>query len=245
MSEPQSPDNRDFATTRWSLVAAAKLGGASEASGRRALEQLCQAYWYPLYVFVRVRGHSPEDAQDLTQSFFERVVLTGGFDAAEPERGRFRSYLLGAMKHFLANEWHRARAQKRGGGRAIVELDGLEPEARYALEPEASANPEAGFDRVWALETTARAMAALRAEWKARGREELFEALRRGLSGEGDTHAETATRFGMTEGAVKVAAHRLRQRYQTLLRAEVAETLRDPADIDDEMRHLVDALRQR
>ena len=117
MDEPPAPGPRDFATTHWSLVVAARPGEASRTRARKALEALCQAYWYPLYAFVRYRGYSPDEAQDLTQSFFARLIETRGFAAADPERGRFRSYLLGAMKHFLANEWHRARAQKRGGGK--------------------------------------------------------------------------------------------------------------------------------
>lgn len=243
MDDPLGPGAHGFATTRWSLVAAAKRGGASEAGARRALEELCRAYWYPLYAFVRFRGFAPDDAQDLTQSFFARVVLTGDFEAAQPARGRFRSYLLGAMKHFLANEWHRARAQKRGGGRTIIELDALEPEARYALEPAQPANPDVGFDRAWALELTARAMEKLQKDWTARGKQELFEALQGSLTGESAKYGETAARLGMAEGAVKVAVHRLRQGYQAVLRAEIAETLSDPADIDDEMGHLVEVLR--
>jgi RNA polymerase sigma-70 factor (ECF subfamily) len=243
MDEPPGP--REFATTHWSLVVAAKPDEASRSRARKALEELCRAYWYPLYAFVRNRGYSSDDAQDLTQSFFARFIETGGFATADPERGRFRSYLLGAMKHFLANEWHRAQAQKRGGGVRFLELDALEPEARYALEPAQSADPDAGFDRQWAHQSIARAMEELRAELEAGGKGELFEALKGSLIGQEPARSETAARLGMTQGAVKVAVHRLRKRYRELLRAGIAETVSDPSDIDDEMRHLVEALRRK
>ncbi len=223
---------------------AAKADEASQTHARKALEELCRAYWYPLYAFVRNRGYSSSDAQDLTQSFFTRIIETGGFASADPERGRFRSYLLGALKHFLANEWHRAQAQKRGGGVTFLELDALDPEARYALEPAQSTDPDARFDREWAQELTARAMEELRAESKASGKGELFEALKGSLIGEEPARSETAARLGMTVGAAKVAVHRLRQRYREILRAEIAETVSDPSDIDDEMRYLVAALRR-
>lgn len=244
MNDLSSPGPREFATTQWSLVLAAKPDGASQTRARRALEDLCTAYWYPLYVFVRFRGYSSDDAQDLTQSFFTRVVLTGGLAAAAPHRGRFRSYVLGALKHFLANEWHRGQAQKRGGGLNLIELDALDPEARYALEPAAPTDPEAGFDRAWALESINRTMDKVRSEWIAKGKGELFEALKGSLSGTEPARSETAARLEMTEGAVKVAVHRLRQRYRTLLRAEVGETLAEPSEVDAEVRHLVRALRE-
>lgn len=244
MEDPPAPGPQQFATTHWSLVVAAKPDEASQTRARKALEELCRAYWYPLYAFVRHRGHSSHEAQDLTQAFFARIIETGGFASADPERGRFRSYLLGAAKHFLANEWHRARTKNRGGGLTIVELDALDPEARYALEPARSADPDAGFDREWALESVARAMERLRAESEAGGKGELFEALKGSLAGTEPARSETAARLGMTEGAVKVAVHRLRRRYRELLRAEIAETVTDPSDVDDEMRHLVTVLRR-
>ncbi|MBC8872958.1 MAG: sigma-70 family RNA polymerase sigma factor [Planctomycetes bacterium] len=234
---------QEFATTHWSLVVAAKPGEASQTDARKALEELCRAYWYPLYAFVRNRGYSSNDAQDLTQSFFARIIETDGFASADPERGRFRSYLLGAMKHFLANEWHRAQAQKRGGGVTFLELDSLDPEARYALEPAQSADPDARFHREWAQESIARALAELRAESEASGKGELFEALKGSLIGQEPARSETAARLGMTVGAVKVAVHRLRQRFRKLLQAEIAETVSDSSDIDDEMRYLLAALR--
>ena len=236
---------RGFATTQWSLVVAARPGdevGGSRA--RKALEALCRTYWYPLYAFARYRGHSADEAQDLTQAFFVRILETDGIAGADPARGRFRSYLLGAMKHFLANEWHRARARKRGGDVTFLDLDALDPEARYALERAPATDPDAGFDREWAHETIARAMARLRAESDARGKGELFDRLRGSLTGDEPDRSETAARLGMTEGAVKVAVHRLRRRYRELLRAEVAVTVAEPSDVDAEMRHLVAALRR-
>lgn len=243
MNDPHAP--RDFATTHWSLVVAAKPDAVSRSRAREALEQLCRAYWYPLYAFVRYRGYSADDAQDLTQAFFTRLIETSGFALADPQRGRFRSYLLGAMKHFLANQWHRDQAWKRGGGMTFLELDSLEPEARYALEPAQTSDPDAGFDREWAQELTARAMDQLRAESESAGKGQLFAVLKGSLAGEQPGRREAAMKLGMTEGAVKVAIHRLRQRYREVLRARIAETVRDPADIDDEMRYLVEALRKK
>ncbi|MHC4945624.1 MAG: RNA polymerase sigma factor [Planctomycetota bacterium] len=245
MKDPSTPDPREFATTHWSLVLAANLDEASRTRARKALEELCRAYWYPLYAFVRYRGYSPDDAQDLTQSFFTKILETGGFASADPDRGRFRSYLLGAMKHFLANEWHRSRTQKRGGGVTFLDLDALDPEARYALEPAQSMDPDAGFDREWAQESIARAMEKLRAESNSRGKGELFEALKGSLIGDEPDRKEIAGRLEMTDGAVKAAVHRLRQRFRELLRAEIAETVADPSDVDAEMRLLKAALRKK
>jgi RNA polymerase sigma-70 factor (ECF subfamily) len=245
MKDPLAHGPREFTTTHWSLVRAAGSDEASLTRARKALEELCRAYWYPLYAFVRFRGYSPDDAQDLTQSFFTRIIETGGFAAADPGQGRFRSYLLGAMKHFLANEWHRARAQKRGGGVTFLELDALDPEARYTLEPGRSIDPDAGFDREWARESIARAMERLRTELEARGKGELFEALKGSLTGDEPARKETASRLGMTEGAVKTSVHRLRQQFRGFLRAEIAETVADPSDVDEEMRHLMAALRRK
>jgi RNA polymerase sigma-70 factor (ECF subfamily) len=244
MEEPPGP--RDFATTHWSLVVAARPDEASETRARKALEELCRAYWYPLYAFVRYRGYSAEDAQDLTQAFFARIIETGGFASADPERGRFRSYLLGAMKHFLANEWHRARTQKRGGQVQVIEWDALDPETRYAGASTQADDPEHLFDREWALETISGALQCLRDEMVKAGKGEQFDALKGSLTGEGDLpREEIAGRLEMSEGAVKVAVHRLRQRYRKLLRATIAETVRDEASLDEEMRYLLTVLRRR
>jgi RNA polymerase sigma-70 factor (ECF subfamily) len=244
MEDPHAPGPHEFATTHWSLVVAAKPDEASQSRVRAAFEELCRAYWYPLYAFVRNRGHSSADAEDLTQAFFTRLIETAGLASADPGRGRFRSYMLGAMKHFLANQWHRARAQKRGGAVTFLELDALRPEARYALEPAYSTDPDASFHRQWARESTARAMDRLRMDMETKGKAELFAVLKGSLTGDVPTLAQAAARLGMTEGAVKVAVHRLRRRYRELLRSEVAKTVADPSDVDDEMRELVSALRQ-
>jgi RNA polymerase sigma-70 factor (ECF subfamily) len=244
MNDPSGP--REFATTQWSLVVAARPDEASETRARKALEQLCRAYWYPLYAFVRYRGYSSDDARDLTQAFFARILETGGFASADPGRGRFRSYLLGAMKHFLANEWRRERAQKRGGQVQFIEWDALDPEARYAKAPKQPDSPEQLFDREWALETVAGALQSLRAEMARAGKGEQFDALKGSLTGEDESpREELAVRMGMTEGALRVAVHRLRQRYRKLLRASIAETVGSKADLDDEMRYLVAVLRGR
>jgi len=240
-----TPGPRQFATTHWSLGGAAQPGEASQTRARAALEELCRAYWYPLYAFVRSRGYSAHDAQDLTQAFFARIIETEGFASADPKLGRFRSYLLGALKHFLANEWHRAQTQKRGGQVQFIEWDALDPEARYAGAAQQSDNPELLFDREWALETIAGALQALRDEMAGAGKGEQFDALKGSLTGEDESpREEIAVRLAMSVGAVKVAVHRLRQRYRALLRAAIAETVSNEADLDDEMRYLVAVLRR-
>jgi RNA polymerase sigma-70 factor (ECF subfamily) len=244
MKDPPGP--RHFATTHWSLVGAARPDEASQTRARIALEELCRAYWYPLYAFVRSRGYSAVDAQDLTQAFFARFIETDGFASAEKQRGRFRSYLLGTMKHFLANEWHRAQTLKRGGNVQFIEFDALDPEARYAGASEQSDSPELLFDREWALQIVAGALQELREEMAKAGRSEQFEALKGSLTGEDQPpRDQIAARLNMNEGAVKVAVHRLRQRYRNLLRAAIAETVSNEADLDDEMRYLIEVLRRR
>ncbi|MHC4070266.1 MAG: RNA polymerase sigma factor [Planctomycetota bacterium] len=244
MKDP--PGQRQFATTHWSLVGAAKPDEVSQTRAREALEELCRTYWYPLYAFVRSRGYSAVDAQDLTQAFFARIIETSGFASADRKSGRFRSYLLGAMKHFLANEWHRAQTKKRGGQVRFIEWDALDPEARYAGTSEQTDNPEHLFDREWALETIAGALQELRNEMTKAGKSEQFEVLKGSLTGEDElSREEIAARLDMSEGAVKVAVHRLRRRYSKLLRAAIAETVSNEEDLDDEMRYLIAVLRRR
>jgi RNA polymerase sigma-70 factor (ECF subfamily) len=244
MMEPSGP--RAFTTTHWTLVSAARSDEASQTRAREALEELCRTYWYPLYAFVRSRGYSADDAEDLTQAFFTRIIESDGFAAADRERGRFRSYLLGAMKHFLANEWHRAKAQKRGGQVQFVEWDALEAESRFAGATAQSGDPENLFDREWALEVVAGALQSLRTEMEASGKSEQFDALKGSLTGEDQLpRAEIAKQLNISEGAVKVAVHRLRRRYRELVRAAIAETVSSEADLDDEMHYLVDVLRRR
>ena len=247
MIDPTGP--KEFATTQWSLVGAANINETSQTRARAALEALCRAYWYPLYAFVRGRGYAVVDAQDLTQAFFAHIIETGGFASADRRRGRFRSYLLGAMKHFLANEWHRAKTQKRGGQVQFIEWDDLDPEARYSKSAMAAApadNPDLSFDREWAMETTAAAVEALREEMSTAGKGEQFAVLKGSLTGEEPVSREAlAERLGISDGAVKVAVHRLRKRYRRLLRAAIAETVSGEAELDDEMRYLVEVLRGR
>jgi len=204
MKDTSVPGPRQFVTTHWSLVAAAKPDEAGQTRAREALEELCRTYWYPLYAFARGRGYSAVDAQDLTQAFFTKIIETGGFASVDSRRGRFRSYLLGAMKHFLANEWHRAQTQKRGGKVKFIEWDALDPEARYAGESNHSDNPDLLFDREWALQTIAGALQALREEMAKAGKSELFDALKASLTGENEQPREQiAKQLDMSEDAVK------------------------------------------
>ena len=242
MNDSIAPGAREFHTTRWSLVIAAQQG-TDTTQAHSAMAALCKDYWYPLYAFVRRRGHAAHDAQDLTQAFFA-ALLEGNATMADPARGKFRSYLLGALKHFLANEWHRANTPKRGGGKAVVEWDALDAEARYALEPTDSTDADALYDRRWALELLERAMAVLRADFVSKGDGATFDALKATLTGAEPPRDELAAQLGLSEGALKVAIHRLRQRYREVLRAQIAETVDSPAEVDEEMRHLVRVLRQ-
>ena len=245
MRKTPAPGPREFATTHWSLVDAARSDKASQTRAQEALEELCRTYWYPLYAFVRSQGYSAHDAQDLTQAFFCRLIETGGFDSAQRQRGRFRSYLLGAMKHFLANEWHRSQTQKRGGGVQFVQWDALDPEARYTKTSGSTDRPEQLFDREWALETVAGTLKILRDEMTSAGKGTQYDLLKGSLSGEEQlSRKDIATRLDMSEGAVKVAVHRMRQRYRMLLRAAIAETVTNEADLEDEMQHLIAVLRK-
>ena len=246
MKESPVPEPRQFATTHWSLVDAAKAGQAGQTHAREALEELCKSYWYPLYAFVRSRGYSAHDAQDLTQAFFARIIETSGLSGADRTQGRFRSYLLGALKHFLANEWHKSQTQKRGGLVKLIEWEGLDPEARYAEASTPTDNPEHLFDREWALQTIAGALQALREDMLKAGKSKQFDTLKGALTGQNELpRDQIAARLNMTESAVKVAIHRLRQRYRELLRATIAETVNSEADLEDEMRHLIEVLREK
>ena len=231
-----------FLTTHWSVVLAAGSGDATRA--QTALARLCQTYWFPLYAQVRRRGHSPHDAQDLTQEFFARLLEGRVLASADPNRGRFRSFLLAALNHFLAHEWERARAQKRGGGRQIISLDLALAEQRYDLEPADTSSPDKLFDKHWAGALLEEVLSQLEAEYQQAGKAELFGALKQTLTGtrESQPYAGLATQLGLSEGAVKVAVHRLRKRYRELLRAEVAHSVADPEQTDDELRYLLATL---
>jgi RNA polymerase sigma factor (sigma-70 family) len=234
-----SPGHGKFATTRWSVVIAAGAD-TSSSDADEALATLCETYWFPLYGYLRNRGHGAEDAQDLTQAFFARLLEKHAISQADPARGRFRSFLLASLKHFAANERERGRAGKRGGGIPAISLGVADAEGRYQLEASSNETPERIFDRRWASTLLARALTRLEADTSEEGRRQWFEALRIYLTGDQPelTYAETAARLGMSEGAVKVAVHRLRRKFRDLVRDEIAQTVAAPEDIDDELRHL-------
>jgi len=235
-----------FHTTRWSLVVCAQgvSGGLADGSthARAALAQLCELYWYPLYAFVRRQGHQPHDAQDLTQEFFARLLTQDWLANVQQERGRFRSWLLAAIKHFLANEWDRLRAQKRGGQTNVLSINEAIAEGRYQNEPADSETAERLFDRQWALTLLERVLSRLRQEFADEGKNAQFEVLKETLTGESRPYAEIAASLQMNEGAVKVAVHRLRERYRTLIRSEVAQTVATPGETETELRHLLSSL---
>jgi RNA polymerase sigma-70 factor (ECF subfamily) len=243
-SKPSAPvpASRKFATTHWSLVVAA--GRNSSPQSQAALESLCGTYWYPLYACVRSQGFAAHDAQDLTQEFFARLLSRNDFAAANRTKGRFRSYLSAALRHFLSNHRDHARARKRGEGRATVPLDFATAEGRFSREPAHADTPEKVFARRWAVTLLERVLAQLRQEYTTVGKARLFDRMKDFLSGTKNTprHAGAAADLGMTEGAVKVAIHRLRRRYRELLRAEIAQTVADSSEVDDEIRELFTAL---
>ncbi len=234
------PQPRNFATTRWSLVIAA--GQQSSPESREALTALCWQYWYPLYAYVRRRGKSPDDARDLTQAFFARLIEKNDVSAADRRHGRFRSWLLTSLKNFLANDWDHSNAQKRGGG-AVVSIDAQDAEGRYQKEPADERTPERLYEQRFTLALLDHALRALEAECQREGKELLFSKLVGGLAGGPDMpHAQLARELGSTEGAVKVAVHRLRRRYRELLCAEIAHTLEDPEQTEAELRELLAGL---
>jgi RNA polymerase sigma-70 factor (ECF subfamily) len=241
--DPQPDDRGNFATTRWTLVLAAGRGGSKEA--REALASLCGAYWYPLYAFVRRLGHRPEEAQDLTQAFLAELLEKNYLRAADPERGRFRSFLLAAFRHFLAKERERAQAQKRGGGRTHLSLDFETGERRYSLEPAHELTAERLYEQRWALAVLDQVLARLREEFRRAGKADLFERLKGYLTGEeaARPYREAAAQVGTTEGAFKMAVHRLRHRFREVLLAEIAQTVAGPGEVEEELRHLFAAIR--
>jgi len=231
-----------FSTTHWSMVLTAQ--GSDSIPAGKALGVLCETYWYPLYVFVRSRGKSSHDAQDLTQSFFEKLLEKDYLVTVAREKGRFRAFLLASMKHFLANEWHRSRAAKRGGGNIPLSLDDSEAESRYQLEPSDTMTPERLFERRWAMTLLEQVLKRLRSEMEESGKGEMFEALKDYLSaGKNDvSFSEIGERLGMSEGAARTAAHRLKKRYRELLRDEIGQTVIGPAEVEDEIRYLISVL---
>lgn len=233
---------RKFATTRWSVVLHA--GRHDTPNARAALEQLCRTYWYPLYAHVRRRGHDSHQAEDLTQEFFARLLEKQTLGLADPARGRFRSFMLTALDHFLADERDKARALKRGGGAELLSLDLTAAERRYDLEPADGSAPDRAFDRQWAMALLETVLHRLEQEYRHAGKAALFAALKETLTGtrESQPYGELATQLEMNEGAVKVAVHRLRNRYRACLQEEIAHTVSSPEEAGEEMRHLFRAL---
>jgi len=241
---PPSSENAPrpaFVTTHWSVVQSAQDKDSPRST--EALESLCRTYWFPLYAFVRRQGRSPHDAQDLTQEFFARLLQKDGLKSAAREKGKFRTFLLVVLKRFLANEWDRQHAQKRGGFAPIVSIDQELAESRFAAEPAHQLQPDVLFDRQWAMTLLERAMTQLQEEHVASGRAKLFEYLQSCLAREESAlpYAEIAARLHLTEPAVKMAVHRLRARYREILRAEIAHTVSSPKEIEEEVRHLFSA----
>jgi len=227
-----------FATTHWSVVLEA--GRSDTTHARAALEKLCETYWQPLYAYVRRRGSSAADAEDLTQTFFARLLASHLVARADPERGRFRSYLLTAMNHFLADEWDRLKAQKRGGAQRVVPLDVNSAETRLQLEPADTLTAEKIYERQWVLTLLEKVFDQLCREYEASGNGPLFAELKASLTqARGAVHyADLAERMKVSEGALRVAVHRLRQRYRELLRAEIANTVASPGEVEAELRDL-------
>jgi RNA polymerase sigma-70 factor (ECF subfamily) len=237
MDTPQAPA-AGFAPTRWSVVLAA--GGTTSVQAQDALATLCQTYWYPLYAYVRRQGHAPHDAEDLTQEFFRRLLQKHYLAGIRREGGRFRSFLLTALKRFLANEWDRSRAQKRGGGQTVVSLDCAGAESRLNLEAALELAPERVYERQWAQTLLEQVLTRLHAEYNAAGRGALFDAIGGSLSQPRGVvpYSDIAVRLNTTEAAVKMAVRRLRARYRELLRLTIAQTVSDPDEIEEEIRHL-------
>jgi RNA polymerase sigma factor (sigma-70 family) len=236
--ESLTGEGAQFRTTHWSVVLAARH---DEAAGQEALAQLCRVYWYPLYAFVRRRGHDVHEAQDLTQEFLARLIEKRSLNLVAPEKGRFRSFLLASLKNFLVNEWTRSHRQKRGGGQHLISLDEEHAEARYKIEPVDTLTPERIYERTWTATLLDRVLVLLERECAEHGKADLFEELRPLLCGENASasYAEIAARHGISEGAVKMTVLRLRQRYAGLLREQIANTVESPEEIEDEIRHLL------
>ena len=233
-----------FSTTHWSVVLQA--GHDSSPDCNEALERLCRSYWYPLYAYVRRQGYSPHDAQDLTQEFFSRFLGRNFVSFADRSRGKFRTFLLTSLQHFLVNEWTKARTAKRGGFQQVISWDEQEAENRYLAEPTDGLAPDTIFEKRWAISLLEKVLAQLREETSAAGKGAQFESLKQYLWGEksGVSYEEIGKELNMTEGAVKVAVHRLRQRYREMLRAEVAQTVATEEEVDVELQYLIKVIRR-
>jgi RNA polymerase sigma factor (sigma-70 family) len=238
-----APTSGLFAATRWTMVLSA--AGRGNGTGSLALAELCQIYWPPLFAYLRWREFDVQEAEDLTQAFFERLLQGNGLSTVNPNKGRFRSFLLASLKHFLANEWDRAQTLKRGGGIPLIAFDAIPPEKRCRIEPTDDLSPDKAFERQWALTLLDQALSRLREEYALAEKEPLFDALKGYLTADSPTasQAETARHLGISEGAVKVAVHRLRRRYREVLRDEIAQTVGSPGEVDEELRQLFAAFR--
>lgn len=230
-----------FATTHWSVVVSA--GQRHTPQSVHALEELCRTYWFPLYAYVRRRGHSKEDAEDLTQTFFVRFLAKNYLEGLNAERGRFRAFLLASLKHFLANEWDKSQCQKRGGGVALLPLDWQTADSQFQLAATTEPSPEKAFDREWALALLASVIERLRAECAVENSDQSFEVLKPFLTvgKSAIPYPQAAAELGISEGAARTAVHRLRRRYREVLRDEIAQTLSDPANVAEEMQALFSA----
>jgi len=239
-----SPQPGWFATTHWSVVLAA--GQTASPQADIALEKLCRTYWYPLYTYVRGRGHSPHDAEDLTQGFFVRLLEKSWVSVADREKGKFRSFLLSVLNHYLGDERDRANAAKRGGGQAPIPLDEQTAENLLSQEPASSLSPEKEFEKRWAAALLQQAMTQLRGEFETAGKGETFDQLKPFLEGEASSgdYAAIAAGLGMSANAIAVSVHRLRQRFRELVRMEVANTVGSPNEVEEEMRYLFSVLAQ-
>lgn len=236
-----SDQHHDFATTRWSLIASIRNTPSMES--RDALASLCEAYWYPLYAYVRRKGYQAAEAQDLTQAFFAELLEKERFQVADPTRGRFRSFLLAALNNFIKNNWRNANTQKRGGGATVLSIDVEAGETRYQHEPFHELTAERIFDRRWAMTLLDQTMTRLSNEYSSSDKAELFEQLKGHLGqGAATPYREVAERLGMSETAVKVAAYRMRKRCSKILREEISHTVNDPGSVDAELQQLFAAV---
>ena len=232
-----------FVTTHWSVVLAA--GQQESPQATEALENLCRTYWYPLYVYVRRRGYGPEDAADLTQDFFAHLLKKNAFAGADPQRGKFRSFLVASLDHFLINQWNRARTAKHGGGQAPIPLDADAAERRHRQEPDSSLTPEKLFEQQWGFAVLEQALARLGKEFAEAGKSGQFNRLKVFLTSKVDygQYPAVAAELGLSTAAISRAVHRMRQRYRELVRAEIAHTVSSPDELEEEMRHLFAAIR--
>ena len=241
---PSAPNRNAFPATRWSLVISAR--DQDSPAAERALSELCELYWFPLYCFVRRKGHAPQDAEDLTQEFFRLVIEKNYFGTADAERGKLRSFLLVAMKNFLSDSWRAANAKKRGGGKVILSLDQKTAEDRYLVEPSHEQTPESLFELRWAQNRSNHIMNKLRAIYQDLGKADLFEALHEFIASNSadGSYGEASAKLGITEGAARVNVFRMRKRYGELLRAQIEETVASPEDAAGELQHIYKVLQK-